>query len=533
MSAAPKSQTEDDVSRELQRLTLNLGGKTRREKLHGRWHTVVPAAILAEGVWPGSNGPLYYPAEELAKSVPAWNHKPIVVYHPTDESGNSVSGCLPNVLNTRQIGVTLNTKFDDKLRTECWIDEERAAQVDGRVMKLIGAGKKIEVSTGVYTDNEAPGGEWGGKKYDATAKNHAPDHLAALPDKLGAYSNADGGGMLVVNMAPNEPERVADVMRRTAEHLLAAGGIELVDNELSFTSISRQLCDLLCEKFGKPGKYWEGHVVDVYGGGDGGRVLYRAYGEDGAGMFYMMKYTVTDDAVSLVGDPSPVDRVVEYRGSGGVVLSANSAGQLVEKEEGVQDMSGKFDKKAHVATLIGNGGWTEAHRPKLEAMDDDVLANIRPITANDTTDVSATATVTTTTPVPTGAGVSDVRNHEAGTQGAPVPTWNQLLAALPAGDRDALVEMREAASRERAEHVRVITANERNTFTAEYLNSPDRSLRELRALAALARPVGETAPASIFTLNAGGNPPPAPPPVQINPLRTTDLEFGPKKTGTN
>src|SRR4051812_16335530 len=120
-----------------QTFSLNLAAvKSRIETLEGRSHVVIPMIILLEGVHTGSGGPLYYPKEELAKTPVVWNHKPIVVYHP-ELNGQGISACDPDVINHRKVGIMMNTTCDSKgrLKSEAWIESERANVVDERIMK--------------------------------------------------------------------------------------------------------------------------------------------------------------------------------------------------------------------------------------------------------------------------------------------------------------------------------------------------------------------------------------------------------------
>lgn len=170
--------------------------KTRYETFEGKQYLVVPCVMLTEGVHTGSMGSLYYPSQELSKIPSIWNSKPVVVYHP-QFNGQSVSACDPIILEKYRIGELFNTKWEDgKLKTECWIDEEKTKQVDIRVLETIQNGKMMEVSTGLFTDNENAEGEWNGEKYQAIARNYRPDHLAILPDLKGACSIEDGAGLL-------------------------------------------------------------------------------------------------------------------------------------------------------------------------------------------------------------------------------------------------------------------------------------------------------------------------------------------------
>lgn len=180
-------------------ILFNVGGKKPTyQTLEGKRYLVVSMAMLTEGVHSGSNGPLYYPKEELAKTPVVWNTKPIVVYHP-EQNGKGVSATLPEILETRKVGMVMNTKFDNKLRAEAWLDEAKLKKVDKRVLNSIQKGEMVEVSTGLFTDNIQKEGEWNGEKYKAIATNYRPDHLAILPDRVGACSIADGAGLLQLN----------------------------------------------------------------------------------------------------------------------------------------------------------------------------------------------------------------------------------------------------------------------------------------------------------------------------------------------
>ena len=51
----------------MERVTANLSGAVRRAKLHGREHIVSPIVLINPGVLNGSQGPLLYPVDEVAK----------------------------------------------------------------------------------------------------------------------------------------------------------------------------------------------------------------------------------------------------------------------------------------------------------------------------------------------------------------------------------------------------------------------------------------------------------------------------------
>lgn len=180
-------------------LVVNLAGKLRREQRDGREYLVSPATLIVPGVLNGSKGPLLYPLDEIRNTADAWNGMPIVVGHPTKD-GSPVSARSPEVLDQFGIGDVFRVTVNDKLTAETWFDVLKTESVDSRIIPALKAGKPLELSTGLFTENEAaPAGSVtdNGTAYNATARNYKPDHLAILPDSVGACSVADGCGVLV------------------------------------------------------------------------------------------------------------------------------------------------------------------------------------------------------------------------------------------------------------------------------------------------------------------------------------------------
>ena len=170
--------------------------KFKEKLLEGRPHLVVPVVMLVVGVANGSKGPIMYTEKEIGASVPHWNGRPAVVYHP-DMNSNFCAGA-PDVFNQQRVGTIFNARFDAKakaLKAEAWLDPRRLAEVDPRVLKAIRAGEIVEVSTGLFSTNEPASGTFNGREYQAVSKDHRPDHLAILPDEIGACSIADGAGL--------------------------------------------------------------------------------------------------------------------------------------------------------------------------------------------------------------------------------------------------------------------------------------------------------------------------------------------------
>lgn len=171
--------------------------------LEGRDAYVVPVVMAVEGVMNGSRGALLYPADDLKKSVPLWNGKPVVVYHPDLYTDGLAA--YPAVFNNQKIGTVFNAKFENKkLKAEAWIDPERLEKIDKRILFAIRNRQVVEVSTGLFNDVEEKRGVFNGKNYIGIARNYVPDHLAVLPDLVGACSIDDGCG-LVRNIGEVEP----------------------------------------------------------------------------------------------------------------------------------------------------------------------------------------------------------------------------------------------------------------------------------------------------------------------------------------
>ncbi len=187
-------------------LTNLSSGKPRTETRNGREYLVTTLTTIVPGVLPGSKGDLYYPPNEIARNVKDWDQTPLVVYHPTDELGRNISAKSKKVLANSGVGFVEKSKYKGKLQHEGWFDVQKVTNYDkklspeNKLLPRIKAGKAIELSTGLFTENEkAPEGSIApdGRAYSAIARNYRPDHIAILPDQVGACSLNDGCGVNV------------------------------------------------------------------------------------------------------------------------------------------------------------------------------------------------------------------------------------------------------------------------------------------------------------------------------------------------
>jgi len=170
----------------------------------GKAHLILPVVMMVEGVHNGSQGPLLHEIAELGKFPASWNGIPVVIYHP-EEDGVPISANSPDIIDTMAVGRVYNTKIEDnKLKAEVWLDEDKLNDISNITLEMINNSKAMEVSLGMFTENEEQKGIYINERkeeeqYIGIAKNHRPDHLAILPDQIGACSCEDGCGLGVNN----------------------------------------------------------------------------------------------------------------------------------------------------------------------------------------------------------------------------------------------------------------------------------------------------------------------------------------------
>lgn len=448
----------------------------RMETLEGREHLVVPMVILTEGVHNGTQGPLYYPKDELAKHPAAWNHKPIVVYHPT-LNGRGISACEPVVLNTRKVGIMLNTKFDKKksrLTSEAWIERARADLVDERVTQRIDNAEMMELSTGLFIDAVMDEGSWKEEDYSGIARNFKPDHLALLPDMTGACSIKDGAGLLR-NAANADFTKLKPKDRKAFLSIL----------EMSYGNVQMALTRALKEYYNIPEGSYSSYIYicDVYSD-------FFIY--DWNGKTYRLGYKSTDSGVELIDDEEPVEvfKVSSYKTLDGTVVG--------NKDK--QPNEGHMNKKKVIAILMANGT-TVLNGVKLSAdmpdtelnklNDEQLEAELN--AAFDRNKAKPAAPAANTAPAAPAVTAPPVVPAQPAPAANNIVSLDQFIAAAPPQVREVLTN---AIANENAEKARIVGAimqNTRNPFSKEQLEA--KTLAELKQIAALAAPE-QTAPAN-------------------------------------
>jgi hypothetical protein len=505
------------------RFTMNLSPVSKRyETLDGKKYLVVPAVMLTEGVHAGSQGPLLYLSDELGKNPGTWNHKPIVVNHPM-LNGEGISACDPGVVATQSVGLLFNTGWQDKLKTECWFDEEKLGRVDPRVLTAIENDQMMEVSTGLFHEPETKDGVWNGESYKGIVRNIQGDHLAVLPDQIGACSIEKGAGLL-----------------RNSE------GVSYGDVREQAQSLLREYIKGLKQENGDSLDYYPYcYVCDVFPSS----IIYEM-GSD----YYEMSYKVKDGKVVLTGEPTQVRRVTSYitanshrlnsSGRSDAVRNAlseqypdagrlydvsatkviwNHRGQLVDlsytqvgdiirfegEPQAIQELPSmtvrlvnnnlaqtlgggnnpgqqgqKPTRKEQVDHLIKTHGWEEKDRGWLETqISDQHFESI--IKAANSTRSTTTTLPTLTTPEPTPAPVTTLAQVPvAYPVGGGQLTRDQWMQLAPPDVQEGIREAMAVANAEKDRLIGVITNNQNNRFHPDWLKQ--RTMDELRGFAALA-----------------------------------------------
>lgn len=481
----------------LQRITANFTGGVRHDEMMGRKYLVAPMIMLVEGVHDGSGGPLLYLEEDMVKIPQIWNHKPIIVYHPA-KNGEGISACDPVVLSNRQVGVIMNTsvgevtvKIDNKdvkrpaLKAEAWMEEDRMNKVDERIAEAVEKNAMMELSTGLFTDNESAedDAEWNGEKYDAIARNYRPDHLALLPDLKGACSIEDGAGFLRLNAKP--------------------GKINITGNEMSHSNIRSLLNSWLQDKSETA---WIEAVYDAF----------FVYEEDAK--YYKYSYSLENNQITIMGNAEEVIRIIEWRTLSGefvgnekdkenVNVNSNSKdNKSSERKEQIMDEKKKV-KLIDALIACNTNSWGKDDRKTLETMEDATLEKLLEGTIaaekaveNATKKGAEEATkkmvvnqqeqekkkVDDKQSAASESAEDDKGNvsaDEKSTENEKPQTANEYIAKAPKEIREVLSSGMRSHNAIKSSLIKRITSNEKNQFTDDELKAKD--LTELRKLVAI------------------------------------------------
>ena len=193
----------------MQLIVQAVKGKVTTQKFKGKNYLVAPVIPIVEGVLNGAK----VEANEIGKFVHSWNGIPLPINHPM-KNGQYVSANQQDILETNVIGQFFGATMDgNKLKGNLWIDIEQANSIGGealQVLEKLQKGEPLEVSTAYFCDEMKESGVFNGKKYSIKHMNLRPDHLALLPNGIGACSWKDGAGAPRVACKLEEDEYIDD-----------------------------------------------------------------------------------------------------------------------------------------------------------------------------------------------------------------------------------------------------------------------------------------------------------------------------------
>lgn len=328
-------------------------------------HLVVPVVMMVEGVHNGSQGPLLHTIAELGKFPESWNGRPVVIYHP-EEDGHPISANSPEVVDSMTVGRVYNTSVDGlKLKAELWLDEDKLNNVSDTTLEEVNETKEIEVSLGMFTENEMEEGEYEGEKYVGIAHSHRPDHLAILPDQIGACSCADGCG---IGANKNEDMKTVDEMMKALNTSgfsvnpigdYAKQGYQELMNLVQSKLRALDTKDTYC--------YLE-EMYDDY-------IVYNESAGDGRKL-YKQEYKLTSGVVEFIGVPVEVHREVKYVTNNGLTRTRFSSNNKKEDMKMTKNECPKCLEKINAVIANKDSGFVEADREWLEVLSEATLDKV-------------------------------------------------------------------------------------------------------------------------------------------------------------
>lgn len=298
-----------------------LSNYTVEETTHQEKKTlVVPVVMIVEGVLNGSHGPLLHLAEDFGKIAESWNGIPVVINHP-QQDGMSISANSPEVIESGLVGRVYNAHMDaNRLLAEVWLDEEKLGNISADTLVAVNGKKPIEISVGVFTEDEPTVGDYNGVPYNAIARNHRPDHLALLPGGVGACSLEDGCGIRanqlnkkeggVYEMITNENKNAILQDLRAMGYSLPQIGINMALGLKEKLDELYELVRSMNEVDGKGNTTSWGYLEEAYD-------TFLIYSIEGPSerKYYKSNYqfNVTTGEPEFVGDPIEVEKKVEFK----------------------------------------------------------------------------------------------------------------------------------------------------------------------------------------------------------------------------
>ena len=361
----------------------------REETLNGIDYIVAPVVLMVEGVHSGNRGPLLHTMEELGKIPESWNGIPVTIGHP-QINGEPVPANSPDVYQEWAVGIIFNTVVDgSRIKAEAWLEKEKLQTNNENLFDRINNSEIIEISVGVFSEEEEVEGTWNSETYIAIARNFRPEHLALLPNQTGACSVAKGCGIRInsKNMVVNEKNRKA-VLREVRQQ---GYKVDLTVFEGSLTEKVNKVRSKLYAMDSENAFYYVEEIYDSY-------LIYQKEDRvsDDSKLYKQTYAMAADETVEFIGEPMQVNKNVEY-------VIVNNAGKTVRERRKIninlkkeENMTSKECPtcKAKVDALIANKVTTyaEGDREWLETLEETQLDKMVPVEVEKVVEKEATIT---------------------------------------------------------------------------------------------------------------------------------------------
>lgn len=462
--------------------------QVQKKKYKGREYYVAPVIMAKECVMNG----IFYPSEELEKFPGAWDGRPVTLFHPKNADGDFISANDSETSEDIHFGFLRNTKYDDGLRANSWLDIEHAKKVRPEVLEYYeGKKDRLEVSTGLWGDIIPVKGKHEEDHYDGIMTNIRPDHLALLPGGEGACNWETGCGLRVNddgNPDGDQEHGLGDI------RLIEIQRIDFLLANMTDADLKSAIYTALHKSNSAFNYYLE--MIEL----DKKYIVYSRYSKSNTSeiepeLLLKQEYLIDDGQVTLTGTAIEVKREVIYK--------------EIKKGE-INEMSDKLKAKVDALIACEHCKYTEANREWLMTLNEEQLELISP------------AIPEPATPAPV---VNEpIKKEETPKTFSNAQEWLQAQEGMPKDIKDHIMDGLALNAMQRAELIESITKDPRNTFTNEDLHS--KTTGELKALSAFTRPLPESnpKPAEFFGMRVvPGGLQPNSQPTSPEPMQRQDL----------
>jgi len=171
--------------------------KIERKLFEGIEHLIVPVVGAKEMVM----NEYFFPANEFKDWIETWEGVPVPINHPK-QNNVAISARSPRIQELTSVGHFFDVEFteNNELKGNLYINIEKVKKLNAEyIIEKFENGEIMEVSTGLYCNIENVSGEYKDEKYKGIVRHIRPDHLALLPNEIGACSIGDGCGAGIEN----------------------------------------------------------------------------------------------------------------------------------------------------------------------------------------------------------------------------------------------------------------------------------------------------------------------------------------------